>query len=280
MSTHKWTNTNASPATLKEGQLVNRPYRAPDSRRAEGAIRAGLVVEPGTDAREQVKALAALPGADDDSIALHLASAAAPTWYAGADIDGAIGKGKIFPASVVTITCDASGDWDPTTAKVVGLDADGEEIEDTIAIATSTTGYSSRCFSQVLRVFFPTQTGAGGVAKVGTDPTYGMAVSPKDVGIAIYDRAYEQGSTAAVTYADKARIAVLHAGQIAAVTEDAVVVGDKVGVRMVLAGADVRGQLSKMPSQLPGSCTFALLTGARWKRAAAGDATSVVEIGG
>lgn len=282
MSTHKWTSTSASPAVLKEGQLACQPYHPPRSVVAEGEIRAGLLVQRGTDPEDQVKAVAALAAADDDAIALHLASAAAPTWYtADADIDdGVIGKGEIFPASSLMFTFDASADWDATTGVVVGVDADGHYLEERIDIATSTVYYTRGHFKRVLGVFFPTQTGAGGVCKVGVDATYGMSVSPKDSGVAVYDRAREPSDTSTVTFDDNETLSVLQAGQIAVTVEHAVVPGDPVGVRFVLAGADVRGQFDVMPAQAPGSKTFALLTGARFLTTTAADGIAIVELGG
>jgi hypothetical protein len=246
---------------------------------ADAAVRAGLLVQRGTDAVKQVKALAAL-AVDDDAIDATIASAAAGTWHKDTALAGAIGLGEIFPAQALSFTFDASADWDPTTGTVIGINADGQRIEETFAIATSTVAYTKQAFKRVLAIYIPAQTGAGGNCKVGINYTYGMEVSPKDAGVALYDRAREPSATSTVTFDDNETLSVLHAGQVAVVTEAACVPGDPVGVRFLLAGADVRGQFEPMPSQEPGSHTFALLTGARFLSTTAIDGVAVMEIGG
>jgi len=279
MSTHKWATEAASPAILKEGQLAQEPYHAPLSRVAEAAIRAGLLVQRGTTPDKEVKPIALL-AVDDDAIDATIASAASAAYHDNADFAGAIGQGEIFPAQALSFTFDASGDWDPTTGIVKGIDADGNVVSECVPIATSTVYYTSNCFKRVLSFWIPAQTGAGGVCKIGIDYTYGMAVSPKDSGVAVYDRAREPSATTTVTFDALQTLAVLQAGVIAVTTEAAVVPGDPVGVRFVLSGTDVRGQFTKYVAGTPGSMELALLTGARWLTTTAADAIGLIEIGG
>lgn len=278
-STHKWTSTDTAPDALKEGQLVTS-YLAPESKIAEGAVRAGLLVERGTS-WNQVAPMSALPAADADAIAVDVASSTSAQVISGSDLDGVIGAGVILPARDITFTFNSHSDWDATTMPVHFLDPEGKRKKEDVAIPDggNATVYLGHACSQFLYAEMPAQTADNGVLDIGVASDGALSLSLKDYGVAIYDRVREPSDTTTVTFDDEETLSVLKSGEIAVIVEAAVVAGDRVGVRVVESGADVRGQFSKMPSEDPASLEFAPLEGAIYKTAASADGVAIVQLG-
>lgn len=184
--------------------------------------------------------------ADVDAIQTNLASAAAVQNVGGTALNGVIGSGWTFPAKQVTITCDASGDWDATNVLVSGEDQDGNPQTDTIAIATSTTGTSAKFFSRVTSYVVPAQTGAGGTATVGYAADAGGSVQWGTLfehdGVAVYDDTLEEDSAGA-GYPSTYSVPCLIEGEIDMISEVTTVKGAQVFVRIVTGGAEVAGRV-------------------------------------
>lgn len=281
-STHKWTDTSAAPDARKEGMLVTDPVLI-RSKIAEGAIRAGLLVSRGTS-DNQVIPLAALPAADTDAIATALASAASAVIYSDTDLDGVLGTGPIFPARGLTMTLNSHADWDATTAYIRGLDADGNRVTEEYSIPdggnATIDGNWGIAFSRALSVHIPAQSGTNGTADIGVVSDQSIELSAQDCGVAVYDRVREPSATTTVTFDDEETLSVLYHGDIAVITETAVVPGDKVGIRVVLDGTDVRGQFAKMPAEDPAALVFAPLLGATFESTTAADGVAIVRLRG
>jgi hypothetical protein len=282
-STHKWTSVDSAPDALKEGQIVNGADTLIRSKIAEGTVRAGLLVSRGTS-DNQVIPLAAIPAADDDAIATLLASAAAAVVYSDTDLDGATGTGPIFPARGVTLKLNSHADWDATVAYVRGLDANGNRVTEEFSIPdagnATVDGNFGIAFSRVLSVHLPAQSGTNGTCDVGLVSDQSMELSAHDCGVAVYDRMREPSATATVTFDDEETLSVLYSGEIAVITETAVVPGDAVGIRMVESGTDVRGQFAKFPAEDPASLVFAPLLGATFESTTAIDGVAIVRLRG
>ena len=153
------------PATLpqREGSLSESPYDA-ESYAAEGAIGVGLLVEFGTDSRNQVAPMAVLPAADPNAImtVAQLASTVAGQRYStAAHFDGAIGHDRIRPARSVTVTFAAANinDWNTPAGEclveIYGLDEDGNPIKDSVSRpngAATATYATAMAFSKVTAI--------------------------------------------------------------------------------------------------------------------------------
>lgn len=278
-----WNDTNLQPDAGKEGLIASDKGKDTISRYAEGAIRAGLLVEQGT-AYNQVAPLSALPADDPNAIATAIASNAAVQELSGATFDGVIGAGKISPPRSVTITADSNADWGLaaqgfTVVEVIGLDANGNQISDKLHLPAggNVTLETEAAFSQVSRVLIGACDGNTGTGEIGLS-TNQVALSTIDYGVAVYDMGQEGDPDSVTTYADEDSLPVLEKGQVWVVVEAAVVPGDAVGVRVVLDGTDVRGQFSKYPSEASATAEFAPLVGAKFVTAASADELAIVEL--
>jgi hypothetical protein len=141
---------------------------------------------------------------------------------------------------------------------------------------------SESAFSVPIGVYIGACDGAGGgVGTLGWAPTRAV-LGRGDFGIAAYERAKEPSAVAAVTFDATEALDVVIDGTIWCTVEATialdVLVGDPVGVRVVAAGADVRGQLTRFTS--PGVGDHVLLEGAQWLTAAAAGSLALVRIGG
>ena len=109
-----------------------------------------------------------------------------------------------------------------------------------------------------------------------------MVFGKLDYGVALYDETTEPSATATVTFDADEPLNVMKQGIVAVVNETTAAVaaakGDPVAVRMVLAGADVRGQFSPFTS--PSAGNFARLSGAYWLETVAAGATGLIRVGG
>lgn len=147
------------------------------SGKAAAAIPFGLLLLASpTDAIGVVRAPADLSAADPDAImtATNGVSAAAPQTFGAADFDGAVGPGLLRPCRPVTLTFDASGDWDPTWGKLWGIREDGQLVSEAFLVTSSATRQTRHRYRKVVKIEVPTQTGAGGTFTVG----YAANVAP------------------------------------------------------------------------------------------------------
>jgi hypothetical protein len=272
---------------LRQGQLYDDSAHQIDSWIAEGDIRCGLLVARGTEPERQAAPLPVLPVADVDAIKTTFNSAAAAQTFAGAaDLDGAIGIDSITPARSVTVSFDASADWNSPSLPgiritVYGHDADGNTNFNIIfhqnGIGAETVA-TAQAFSKVTRIDFEESVGAGGTATIGVSNDVVELGRLDYPGIALYDPLREP-NTAVAEIDDEEQFNVLRNGRIVCVPEHAVSPGDDVYVRILLAGADVRGQLTGQDGAgTPG--TYAHLTSAHWITTTAADGLGAIELGG
>lgn len=239
---------------------------------AEGTVALGCAVLKGTNPR-QGKPVAAVALDVDSILATGGASAAAAQTVIASAFDGVIGAARIVPAQQITATLNSHADWDATTATFYGEDADGNQLVEDVLIpnggnATITT---KAAFGRLVSVYIPAQTGTNGTFTIGTNPAQAEFSRADILGISVWQSAHEPYTSD--SYVDNDEMPVMRRGRCYVVTEDAVVNGDPVYVRIVVSGADACGQLGGERS-----ASFALLRGARFRSTAAIDGVAVVEL--
>jgi len=247
--TFPWTDNTLNVS--REGALAVAPYPAEIvSRKAEGAIRAGLLVERGT-AYDQVKPIAALPAADPNAInATAMLSAVAAAHHGPATFDGVVGASRIHPPQRLSLTLNAHADWPDGMISVQGEGPGGEMLVEDVLIPAggNIVLYTHGIFSLASDIWLPACGGVNGELLVGTEPTY-YGVDPRGYpGIALYDRDGEPSATTTVTIDDEGDVSLLRKGWVWVIVEAAVVHGAPAYVRMVLAGSNVRGQWRGSPA--------------------------------
>lgn len=211
-------------------------------------------------------------GADDDSIIT------AGTSATGTDLpNGAVGSAEFQPARTVQIVFDSSTDWDPTNGTARYLDSDGVLQNETVAIATSTTVTLSKRVRQFISFTKPAQTGTGGTYKIGHTALSALTAADfcgvairKPIkttisGAGLYGYPGITSTLVTADYVDAESVPVLEAGAIWVFTEEAVVEGDPVYVRITSgAGGSNLGAFRKSAD----SASAVQVPGALFKRAA------------
>lgn len=278
-----WTDNTFNAAY--EGQIVDaESAKNCLSKVAEGDIRVGLLLEQGTS-HNQVAPLSALPVLDDDSItATPLASSAAADGveYGFASFDGAVGSNPMGVCQRYTIELNAHADWVDSVGSCVFEDPMGAEVVEDFLIPAGgdvilTTQGIGRRFKLI---HIPQQGGANGTVTVGTTPTeYGL--NPDFFrGVGVYDRMARPSDTTTVTIDDESMLSVLPRGRVWIISETAVTAaqvalgGADAYVRVVLDGADVRGQFRSSPAT-----NFAKLPNAKLLTVCDADGLTVLELG-
>lgn len=175
--------------------------------------------------------------ADPDGIVTARATAAAAEVLSGGDLNGAVGAGELYPPRNITITATNNGDYDLTTWYVRGLDEEGRPQEEAFVMPNggNTTLVGKKFFSYVTEVAIPAQSGVGGSTTIG----FGAKLGPVDKhvrGISLYDASKPPGA-----YAENDQVPVCEEGPIYVYSETAVDPTKPVLVRLVIAGAEVRG---------------------------------------
>lgn len=283
-----------APPAGYEG-LIATPQFEVRSLLASAAIRAGLVVQRGTD-NETVSPLAALPAADNDAIstlAAGITAVIAGQTLSGVNFQGAVGQGRIFPPQRLTFTfSNSAGVWGIAAlggswCRAIGYGPNGEyQIEDFFMPAGgNATVTTDKAWSQVAAVQIGACDAAGGgstliIGLSGTTPELGRL----DYGFAAYDMAQEPNATATVTFSAADPVDFLRDGTIWVTVEAtsalASLVYAPVAVRVVAAGLDVRGQVTLATSAILAAGNFALLSGAYFLDAVAAGSLARVRFGG
>jgi len=295
-----WVTQLTAPANGVEGLFATSPHEV-SSLIATVALRAGLVVARGrglaaTATVDTCGPIGVMPIADNDSIttlAAAVTAVVAGQNLTGATFQGAIGQGRIFPPARITHTFSNSpgvwgiaalgGSW----CRTIGLDPDGHiDHEDWFMPAGGNAVVTTdKSFSQILveQIGACDAAGGGSTLIIGTAATT-LSLGRTDYGFAGYDLATEPSATATVTYDAGEMVPMLINGTIWAFNETtsalAAVPGSPVAVRYVVAGLDVRGQVSVATSALLAAGNFALLEGAYWQTATAAGALGIVRVGG
>ena len=113
----------------------------------------------------------ALPSA----IMLPVATVLTAHTYQGPALNGAIGSGAISPPRNITGTKGGTVAHAPATMKVVGQDAMGNTLVETITLGTP----GSKCFARVSYVTTPAATGTDATIEIGTGLIIGLSNMPK-----------------------------------------------------------------------------------------------------
>jgi hypothetical protein len=280
------TSYDAKPAIGKEGMIADsRIMRNVISRISSGVIKAGRGVfrassyTPGLDSGNPgqiVQAISPVATLDVDAIATGtvIKSVVAGVTYLAAVANGAVGADEMIPPRRLTVTFDASTDWDPGAGSISFLDENGELVTEALAVATSaalTTTAKARSF---VGITLPAATGTGGTATIGIAA---LAFTLADFeGVAVYDASVEPpaDAIAAVTeYGDDMAIPVLETGAIYVLPETAVVPTDTVYVRVAAgAGGSDLGAFGNTAD----TATCVAVTNAKWGSKASADALAIL----
>lgn len=275
-----WTDNTFGVAF--EGQLVDTTPRTILSRISEGQIRVGLLLEQGTS-HNQIKPVSALPAADTDSITLTpISCAAGQTTYGFGSFDGVVGSNPMGVCQQYTIALNNHADWLDSIGQVVYEEPSGAEVPEDILIpalgnVVLTTDGLGRRFKSIT---IPAGGGANRTVTIGTTPVNAYGLN-RDffLGVGVYDRMALPSATATVTIDDERPCSVLTKGRAWVISETAVTAaqialgGAPAYVRMVTAGADVRGQFRSSPA-----ANFCRLPGARLITVCGADGLTVLDL--
>ena len=262
-----WTDYTENEST--EGQLMTKDSKC-HSKIAEGAIKNGCLVIQGTS-EQQVAHPAANPTADADAIAVDVPAATSVTILdTAAELDGTVGLSKFSPSRKVTLTFDASPDWDVAAGlpiMVFGFSPSGKQINEKLTKYTgggAETLTTIQYFSQVLVVELGAASAAtGGLLDIGLSASQAYG-SLDGIGISVYDRGTEPASTTGYDYEDEWTLPVCVNGIVACTVDAtaavAVSIGDPVYVRVVASGSEIRGQFTGRIT----SANFSKVEGMKW----------------
>ena len=218
-----------------------------------------------------------VPGPAVSAAAIHTGASAAAIQTITA-FNGAFGGVDIQPPRPVTITFDASTDWDPTSGSITYVDLNGGTRTQTLAVATSAALTTSFAAKRVISITLPAQTGAGGVFTVGVAALATRTAADFD-GVAIrqlFKRTLSSGSiyglpgmlgvTGTADYVDGDSVPVLTTGGIWVYSEAAVSDGSPVYVRTA-----ANGGLTQLGAFAPAAGTgLTLVPNARFVRDSSG----------
>jgi hypothetical protein len=212
--------TEAGLAVIRQAAHPERGVVAPDATAAELAADVDALLESET----------------------ALGDSSGTVWDQG-DFDGAL-AGKAFdPPRQVSLTLANEGDWDATTAVVVGTAPGGAYLSDTIAIPDggNDTVSTAAFFETVESVTIPAQTGDA-VGSIGVAAVSQLADA--DCWFVLRDEAKTMSFVGADAdeqdaFAEDDAVAALKRGRMIVYSETAAAAGDPVYVRKT-AGAEER----------------------------------------
>lgn len=250
------TSMSASPGNAPAGTIDNQMDAEVKSRRAASALTPGrlaLFVALLSTVRAPVAADSAT---DVDAIIATGGSTAGVQTLTTTSLDGVVGDDAMRVARNLTFTFSAHADWDATTATVVGKDVHGEYLSETFAIPNggNATVTGNALFSQVDSVSIPAQSGTGGTFTMGV----GAKLGPLDFAAAGVVALENTRATAA--YASTEMAPIVRKGRVRVTSEEAVVEGGPVFVRLVVSGDEVYGVFRATPD----STDCARLLSAKW----------------
>lgn len=256
-----------------EGGLVETDTRNnPKTGHAEGAIRMGIVVVPGT-AGDQLRPLAAADAValDADGIYLALACAATEQRFEGVGANGAGGAGPWPVSRYLTMTRSAHADADAVVTLLTYVAEGGRVITNEPHLATNGGGDVLQSDHPAIAfgcwVVPAQQAGGGSTTSVG----WGALGGVNGIGISMRDETIDPAVDGVIT--DGLSMSYLDEGTIYVLPEDAVVKGFPVYVRVAAAGAgETFGRMG--PDVDGGDCLP--LWGATWGES--GDENAVVPV--
>ncbi len=117
------------------------------------------------------------PAADTDGIKVAAATVAEALSYSGAQLDGVIGAGPMYPARQITITtAGATPAHAPATAVIKGKDAQGKSIMETVVVSQiAGVATSTKYFASVRVIDLPAADGVGATLAFGTGAKAGLS---------------------------------------------------------------------------------------------------------
>lgn len=280
------------PAIGREGQLADsRDFAMNISKLAVGAIKAGKGVfkalgfgsagpanrDPGSVIQNPSPPLAVNTTA---LLATGGVSSASIQVYSGAAFNGAFGQQDLQPARQATVIFSNNANWSATNASLVYVNERGLTVTEVIAIPASgnvtrtTTGLVKRLVSLTI----PVQGGAAGTFTIGTVVVTDPVLADFE-GLAIYDAACATvifpNQNGVAEYRDQDTVSVMRKGAMYVISEELVVAGDPVFVRVVAgAGGTQVGALRKSAD----TASAVQIVGARFARDAAAGAITIVEL--
>jgi hypothetical protein len=154
--------SDASPRGKTNSRLCATPVKA-----GYGVFRAPFYGEAGGNYGSDPGAVWQVPSPvaalDADAITVAGTSATGTSTLA----DGVVGTAEMQPARKLTITFDASTDWDATTGTISFYNEDDVLVTENVAIATSTSVTTTDTAKQFVSFTKPAQTGTGGAYTIG-----------------------------------------------------------------------------------------------------------------
>lgn len=216
--------------------------------------------------------------ADVDAIGTITSATGTKTIGSGvtAGAAGASG-GPLRPARKVTVTFDASTDWDPSTAVIRYVNGAGATVQENLAVATSTTATTLGNVQSFISLAVPAQTGAGGTATIGVAALQAGAISIDNcAGIVVrqpvktmhnasdlYGYPGVASSAPNAHYVDGDTVPLLEIGDIWVETEEAITDRDPVFVRIASGAGGT--QIGTFRNDAD-SASCIVVPGARFKR--------------
>ena len=237
------------------------------SRIAAASVSPGLVALFGSGA-DTIRHLAA-DAADVDAFKTNIASSASAQTISGASLNGVVGASAMRQARNVTLTLSSSADWDATTAVVLGVDAFGSPISESLSIPNNgnATVTGVALFQSILQVTIPAQSGTGGTATLG----FGDLLGPIDgavAGLVAFD-----STRSALAYSASEAVPVVRGGRAWVSCETAASQGGIVFVRQIAGTGESLGAIRATPDA--NDC--GLLVGARFASSTASAGLVLVE---
>ena len=246
------TSYSLEPAIAREGMIADsRTFKHIVSRLAEGNIKAGRAVfrvpaggqpftslsDPGTVWQQPFPDAAA----DVDAFKTNIVSSTSIQVISGTAWNGLVGTSKLSPERLVTLVLSSHADWDATNATLRGY-LNGKLQSETLAIPNNgnATVTSTKYYDQILDLTIPAQSGTGGTATVGVAILDSSITLSDFEGFAVWDPCLVPNTIPSqdqvAEYHDKDAVSVMYKGGMWVVTEDAVVAGGTVNVRVTGTG--------------------------------------------
>lgn len=262
----------------REGQDLQSPGGVSEHKVVDesAGLKPGRAVVRGSDAARDVK-LPVAYAADADGIQTTLAAlgSASGTSYTFSGLN---------PSRPIVITQASAANWDATVATVVGRDANGNLIKDTITLVDGGGAAPSTTLSFASgTITIPAQSGdASGT--IGWSTSAGelevVGITTNDGMVALNEYGSSNVALTPQPAANNTDVKVLRRGRMCVVSENAAAVGDLVHVRLVVSGAEELGALRSSPDGSAGApdAVPAVMDGSHWKFATACSAGEIAVI--
>lgn len=277
MTTDVQTSYTLAPAAGLPGLIVDEPGGHKDvvSRMlVTAALAAGLPVMRAPASGDRAAQPLSAPSVGDVDAILVTGVSTAGVQTLDTELDGVIGTDRFVWPVNLQMVFNSHADWNATTAVVSGLDQYGRPQTEDFAIPDggNATVTGTKFWSKVDSISVPAQGGTNGTFTVGT----GTALGPigRDVlGILAWDPGREPGAWAVGEIAP-----VLRSGRIWVTVEEAVETEQQAFVRLVIAGAEVRGAFRASPDGTAGAPDAVPLINAKFVTSTSGAGVAQLEV--